>query len=173
RGEALEESYTPERLCRAIGKLWKSGVVVVTAAGNLGRVHVQDPNSGIQYGYITCPGNDALAITVGATRTNYTAASSDDEMATFSSRGVTFGDHILKPDVVAPGNRVLSATSSTGSLATGSPSSVVTLGGASYMSLSGTSMAAPMVSGAIALLLQAAPGLSPDSVKIRLMHSAI
>src|SRR5438445_301848 len=93
--------------------------------------------------------------------------------ATFSSRGVTFGDHILKPDVVAPGNRVLSLMSATGTIATSSPSSVVTLGGAPYFSLSGTSMAAPMVSGAVALMLQATPGLSPDSVKIRLMHSAI
>ncbi|MFN3652252.1 MAG: S8 family peptidase [Armatimonadota bacterium] len=164
-GQPVRESYKKDPLCRAVEKVWHSGIVVVVSAGNRGRIDPQDPDSGVRYGSITAPGNDPLAITVGATRSNFTLDPSDDEMATYSSRGPTQVDQVLKPDLVAPGNRILS-------LGCAAATDGVTLGGARYRELSGTSMAAPAVAGAVALMLQAQPDLDPDTVKVRLMHSA-
>lgn len=171
-GQAVMDPYRKDPLCKAAAKLTRSGIVVVASAGNLGRQDPQDPNSGVRYGYITSPGSEPLVITVGATRSNYTANRADDEMATYSSRGPTFYDHVLKPDLVAPGNRLLSLGTS-GSFAAAYPESTQTLGGSLYATMSGTSMAAPVVAGSVALMLQADSGLSPDTVKIRLMHSAV
>jgi serine protease AprX len=170
-GHPVGESYTIDPLCRAVEKLCRAGLVVVTAAGNQGRVDPTDPESGVRYGTITSPGNDPRAITVGATRTNGTPDPSDDEMATYSSRGPTRIDHIAKPDLVAPGNRVVSLLCD-GAIAQQFSQNIVPVGDARYLELSGTSMAAPMVSGAAALMLQAAPRLDPDSVKARLMVAA-
>jgi len=166
-GQLIRESYRTDPLCRAVENTWKRGIVVVVSAGNLGRKVASDPESGVQYGTITCPGNDPLVITVGATRTNHSSDPSDDQMASFSSRGPTRVDQVMKPDLVAPGNKILS-------LAAGSigASRGVTVGAGNYMELSGTSMAAPVVTGAVALMLQRSPSITPDTVKVRLMHSA-
>lgn len=171
-GQVVQESYRTDPLCRAVESLWKSGIVVVVSAGNLGRQVAQDPESGTRYGSITCPGNDPAVITVGATRSNHTPEPTDDEMASYSSRGPTRFDGVLKPDVVAPGNQVLSLWSG-GALTAERPECVVTYAGTRYFRMSGTSMAAPVVAGAVALLLQADGTLSPDTVKVRLMHSAV
>ena len=60
------------------------------------------------YGTITAPGNDPYVITVGAMNTKGTPDRSDDVMTSYSSKGPTAIDHIVKPDLVAPGNRVVS-----------------------------------------------------------------
>ena len=78
---------------------------MVTAAGNFGR----DNSHGTRgYGTIVSPGNDPYVITVGATKTNGTPSRLDDSVASYSSKGPTLIDHIVKPDLVAPGNNVVS-----------------------------------------------------------------
>jgi serine protease AprX len=178
-GRPVFESYTQDPLCQAVEAAWKAGIVVVVAAGNDGR----DNSVGNQgYGTITAPGNDPYVITVGAANTEGTYTRTDDKMTSYSSKGPTGVDHIVKPDLVAPGNRVVSLYSSSGSLyttypANGVPMSYFMNNAGSYFSylyyqLSGTSMATPVVSGAVALLLQSNPSLTPDQVKAKLMLTA-
>ena len=134
------------------------------------------------YGTIAAPGNDPYVITVGAMNTKGTASRADDQIASYSSKGPTLFDHIVKPDLVAPGNRIISLYTAALTLNHLYPGNEIrnslyqTNGNANasstYYLLSGTSMAAPMVSGAAALLLQKSPTLTPDQVKARLMQSA-
>jgi serine protease AprX len=180
-GRPVYESYKLDPLCQAVEQAWKAGIVVVLAAGNYGR---DDNRRTKGYGTIASPGNDPYVITVGATTTNGTVSRLDDKVATFSSKGPTLVDHIVKPDLVAPGNNVVSLLSSpTCTLVTKYPRTQVntatyeTLGTygttmGSYFRLSGTSMATPVVSGAAALLLQKQPTLTPDQIKARLMKTA-
>ncbi len=182
-GRPVYESYTQDPLCQAVEAAWKAGIVVVVAAGNEGR----DDLFGEQgYGTINAPGNDPYVITVGAMKTEETYTRTDDLIASYSSKGPTQVDHIVKPDVVAPGNQVVSLRSSGSTLASQYPSNGVknsyyqsgllilqpTGTSSSFFTLSGTSMATPVVSGAAADLLQANPSLTPDQVKLLLMESA-
>ena len=108
-------------------------------------------------------------ITVGALDTKQTADRSDDSVATWSSRGPTMYDLVMKPDLVAPGSRVTSAEAAGSYLSTAFPQRHVAGSGATgYMQLSGTSMAASVVSGAAALLLESRPRLSPRETKLAL-----
>jgi serine protease AprX len=166
-GRPVYESYTLDPLCQAVEQAWKAGIVVVVAAGNEGR-----NNSVNTYGYgtITAPGNDPYAITVGSMKTLSTPNRADDQIASYSSKGPTLYDHVAKPDLVAPGNRIVSVKLNMNSLMESQyPQNEVN---DDYFILSGTSMAAPMVSGAVALLLQKTPSLTPDQVKARLMKTA-
>src|SRR5439155_7186913 len=96
---------TLDPLCQAVEAAWKAGIVVVAAAGNYGR----DNSMGTKgYGTIAAPGNDPYVITVGAMKTNGTSFISDDTIASYSSKGPTLIDHLVKPDLVAPGNQVIS-----------------------------------------------------------------
>jgi len=104
-GRPVSESYTLDPLCQAVEAAWKAGIVVVVAAGNDGRDNSMGTNG---YGTITAPGNDPYVITVGAMKTNGTPSRSDDTIASYSSKGPTVIDHIVKPDLVAPGNQVVS-----------------------------------------------------------------
>ena len=176
-GRPIFDNWTRDPLCLAVKKAWDAGIVVVTAAGNYGRLN-EVGNQG--YGAIVSPGNTPAVITVGAMNTLQTLSRADDVMATYSSKGPAILDYVVKPDLVAPGNRV-SSTMGRGELATEHPELVqsnrktllgIILGQSDYMQLSGTSMAAPVVSGAVALLLQQNPRLTPDSVKARLMKTA-
>jgi len=154
-------------------------MVVVVAAGNDGR----DDSAGTNgYGTIYAPGNDPYVITVGAMKTMGTPQRYDDLIASYSSKGPTMIDHIVKPDLVAPGNMVVSIMANGASLAQTYPQTLIPMsyyvtGGGSgsspvYFMLNGTSMAAPVVSGAAALLVQQNPYLTPDQVKARLMLTA-
>ncbi len=105
-GPALE-SYRTDPLCQVVEECVQAGIVVVCSAGNFGRINPSDPNSGTRYGFVGSPGIDPLVITVGATKSNGTAAVEDDDMATFSSRGPTLVDRLVKPDLVAPGNKIV------------------------------------------------------------------
>src|SRR5579872_5657259 len=156
-GRAVFESYTMDPLCQAVEAAWKAGIVVVVAAGNEGRNNAAGTHG---YGTISAPGNDPYVITVGAMKTENTLPRSDDLVASYSSKGPTMVDHIVKPDLVAPGNRIVSVLGD-GTLPNLYKANVVA---SAYFMLSGTSMAAPMVSGAAALLLQFQPGLTPDQV---------
>ncbi len=178
-GHPVYESYTLDPLCQAVEAAWKAGIVVVAAAGNYGR---DDSLHTKGYGTIASPGNDPYVITVGAMKTNGTYYTSDDTIASYSSKGPTLVDHLVKPDLVAPGNQVISLLAPNSTLALSYPKTLIsnstfeTIGASgtsgNYFMLSGTSMAAPVVSGAAALLIQQHPSLTPDQVKARLMKTA-
>ena len=177
-GRPAFESYTLDPLCQAVEAAWKAGIVVVTAAGNFGRDNSMHEHG---YGTIVSPGNDPYVVTVGAMNDMGTVTRTDDMIASYSSKGPTAIDHLVKPDLVAPGNGIVSLMAPNSTLATNYPKALVPnsyyqTGGvgksSSYLRLSGTSMATPVVSGAAALLLQQNPSLTPDQVKARLMKTA-
>src|SRR5271157_2923427 len=177
-GRPVYESYTQDPLCQAVEQAWQAGIVVVVSAGNDGR----DNSAGTDgYGTIEAPGNDPYVITVGAMNTKGTSDRGDDVMTSYSSKGPTVIDHAVKPDLVAPGNRVVSLQEP-GTLEQSYPGNRVLPGyydkgvnikpADKYFVLSGTSMATGVVSGAAALMLQQDPTLTPDQVKARLMKTA-
>jgi serine protease AprX len=171
-GAAVNESYWTDPLTLAVKRVVDEGVVVVAASGNFGKNSVGLP----QYGGISAPANAPWVITVGASSTNGTPDRADDSVATFSSRGPTYLDWAAKPDLVAPGTGTVSI-SAPGSTFDSTKSQFLlpgSVGTASlpYLSLSGTSMAAPVVSGAVALMLQANPNLTPNAVKAILQYTA-
>ena len=102
-GRPVFESYKLDPLCQAVEAAWKAGIVVVVAAGNAGR-----DNSLGTSGYLTimAPGNDPYVITVGATK--MAGNPSQETIASYSSKGPTAVDYVVKPDLVAPGNQEVS-----------------------------------------------------------------
>jgi serine protease AprX len=171
-GSAINESAYTDPLDLAAKRLVDAGIVVVGAAGNFGKNAAGQE----QYGGISAPGNAPWVLTVGASSTNGTPTRSDDTIGTFSSRGPSAIDFGAKPDLVAPGTGTVSLatpgsnfyTNLTASLLPGLVSTAFT----PYLSLSGTSMAAPVVSGTVALMLQANPNLTPNAVKAILQYTA-
>ena len=156
-------------ICVEVDRLVRSGVVVVVAAGNTGYgdVTVADGqrSTGLSLS-INDPGNSALAITVGATHRDspYTYG-----VSYFSSKGPT-GDGRMKPDLVAPGERITSCA--TGKVLPSVDLAALYPGGipadlAAYVDYSGTSMAAPHMSGAAAAFLSIRREFigHPDDVK--------
>jgi subtilisin family serine protease len=166
------ESYTTDPLTLAAKRAVEAGLVVVSAAGNLGK----GPDGTPQYGAIGAPGNAPWVITVGASSHNGTTDRSDDTIAGFSSRGPSAIDFQAKPDLVAPGVGIESLTEAGSTLFNTKPLmrlwGTVQTASEPYLSLSGTSMAAPVVSGTIALMLQANPALTPNLVKAILQYTA-
>jgi Subtilase family len=161
----VPESYAVSSVDAAVERLWAQNVTVVAAAGNLGKAE-----DATWY----APGNDPYVITVGCLDENQTATPGDDSLCEISSRGLT-EDGFAKPDLVAPGRKIVSALSS------GLSSQGTTLAGAfpdritadnTHIRLSGTSMAAPVVTGAAALLLQRHGGLLPNEIKQILVSTA-
>src|SRR6266498_5559925 len=185
-GAPAIDSYKNDPLCRAVRHLVDTGVVVVAAAGNDGK----DSNGNKIYGRVHSPGNEPSVLTVGAANTFGTDARNDDSVATYSSRGPTRSswtdsnglkhyDNLIKPDLIAPGNKLIYAESDMGNspnvLVTESPqldSGITDSTNKRLMYLSGTSMATPIVSGAVALMLQVNPKLTPNMIKMILMYSA-
>ena len=177
-GRPVADSCSNDLLCQAVQQAWQAGIVVVVAAGNDGRDNSAGTNG---YGTITVPANNPSVITVGAMNTLGTLGMGDDRICSYSSKGPTLVDHIAKPDLVAPGNLIFSVRAEDSTLdkaypANQVPPSVYATGKTGndpqYFDLSGTSMAAPMVSGAAALMLQLNPALTPDQVKARLMKTS-
>jgi serine protease AprX len=166
------ESYTTDPLTLAARRAVEAGLVVVSAAGNLGKAADGSP----QYGGIGAPGNAPWVITVGASSENGTADRSDDTVAPFSSRGPGAIDLQSKPDLVAPGVGIESLAEAGSTLYTTKPLmrlwGTVPTATEPYLSLSGTSMASPVVSGTIALMLEANPTLTPNQVKAVLQFTA-
>jgi serine protease AprX len=169
-GRGIFVSYTQDPLCQAVESAWKAGIVVVVAAGNYGRVSLEGSNG---FGTITAPGNDPLALTVGAMKSHGSTSPANETKASYSSKGPTTYDHVVKPDIMAPGNDIVSLAAPGATLEAEYPAELVTGndGNNDYFTLSGTSMATPVVVGAVALLLQQDSALTPDQVKARLMKN--
>ena len=147
-------------LDQAVESAWRSGIVVVASAGNLGPYN----------GSITSPGDDPLVVTVGATDDNGTASAADDTMTTFSSVGPTAVDGWFKPDLVTSGRSVISLRAPGSTIDVANPSARI---GTTYFVGSGTSFSAAITSGAAAILRQATPGADPDKVKGKLLGGAM
>src|SRR2546426_3369137 len=164
-GGPVTVSYTNDPLATAVEVLVFAGITVVVSAGNDGPTQSS----------ITSPGSDPYVITVGGVDDNGTATTADDALASWSSRGPTAIDGLAKPDLAAPGRKVVSLRSVGSTLDQEFPDRVVAgldpLAPA-YFRLSGTSMAAPVVTGVVALMLERNPGLSPAQVKARLKSTA-
>jgi serine protease AprX len=177
-GTAPDADPSLDPLALAAQALVQKGIVVVVAAGNNGH----SPDGKQIWGGIGSPADSPWVITVGASSSMGTLTRKDDTMASFSSRGPAVGG-IAKPDLVASGVGIVAPISSTGTMVTNLAQFLVqptcSLGllcpataAVPYMSLSGTSMAAPAVSGTIALMLQANPNLTPNMVKAILQYTA-
>src|SRR6185503_19588663 len=184
-GSVAVDSYKNDPLCRAVRRLVDAGIVVVAAAGNDGK----DATHAKLYGRIHTPGNEPSAITVGAPNTFGTDVRSDDVVTTFSSRGPTRSfwkdasgvkhyDNLMKPDLVAPGNKIIGASAPNNKIEDENPELCISQcgnasnSGKGNMRLSGTSVSSPIVAGAVAVLLEANPSLTPNMVKMILMYTA-
>jgi serine protease AprX len=160
-GAPVTASYRTDPLAAAVEIAWRRGIVVVAASGNGGPARDS----------VVTPGIDPYSITVGATDDGGTLTTRDDALAWFSAWGTAEAN--AKPDLVAPGRRIVSLRAVGSTLDTLFPDRVVTAAnGATYLRLSGTSMSTPVVAGAVALLLERDPDLTPDQVKSLLIGTA-
>jgi serine protease AprX len=160
-GAPPRSHYWQDPLNQAIMRAWEAGIVVVTSSGNTG------PASQT----VRVPGNVPYVITVGAMTDNFTPNDpSDDKLAAFSSVGPTH-DRFIKPELLAPGGHMLGLVESRMMLSRERPQTMERLT-TNYYTMSGTSQSAAVVSGTVALMLQAHPELTPDDVKCRLLSSA-
>lgn len=132
-----------ERLVKAVEELWKLGFVVIVAAGN----------NGPDKGSVTAPGNAKSVITVGASDDNMVLG--NDRRKNYSGRGPT-EICVVKPEIVCPGTGIISCNNKSG-----------------YSAKSGTSMAVPIVSGIVALMLERKPDLTNKEIKKKMYETAI
>ena len=177
-GHPVLEPSASDPLVQAVEAASRAGIVVVASAGNFG----VDASGQPGYAGISSPGDAPSAITVGSVDIKGTANRNDDEVAPYSSRGPTWYDGQAKPDVVAPGHALTAVSNAACKLYTDLPNSRVTASADAinpYLRLNGTSMAAGVTSGVVALMVEAHRNafwnprkLSPNTVKAILEYSA-
>jgi serine protease AprX len=154
-GTDSTQSYVYDPLAYAAEMAWRSGIVVVVAAGN-------DGNSVLK---LNNPASDPYVIAVGSDSANGTATTDDDTVSSFSNNG----NGSRNPDLIAPGDHVVSLRDPGSYLDTTYPDARI---GTRLFRGSGTSQAAAVVSGAAALLISQRPNLTPDQVKALLTGTA-
>jgi serine protease AprX len=173
-GHPIYEPAATDPLVQAVERASKAGIVVLAAAGNNG----VNPTTG-QPGYagINSPGNAPSAITVGAVSTSNTVTRRDDRIPDYSSSGPTWYDALAKPDVLAPGHRIIAAGAKRSTIYRDYPE--LRAPDSDYIRLSGTSMATAVGSGVVALMIEQhrladpyTPALTPNTVKAMLQYSA-
>jgi serine protease AprX len=174
-GHPILEPAFSDPLVQAVEAASRAGIVVVVAAGNVGRNVV----TGVPgYAGILSPGDAPSAITVGAVDTDNTVTRSDDAVPAYSSRGPTWYTALPKPDVVAPGQNLISDAAPGSTLFLELPANqVADKGVAKYFKLSGTSMSTAVTSGLVALMIEAnrtskQATLEPNTIKRILEYSA-
>jgi len=173
-GHLPTTTYRDDPLAIAVERASAAGLVVPASAGNHGKL--EDGTAVV--GMVVSPGYTPSALTVGALNTRGTVGRSDDQVASYSSRGPVGDEHDpdnweIKPDVVAPGNAIIAAGAVDSYLWRNYPERrVFGASGGTYLNLSGASMATAMVSGAVAQLLQLQPNLTPAEVKLALQFTA-
>lgn len=150
-GTPASVNYRLSPLASAVEMAWFGGIVVVTSAGNSGPLSAT----------VSSPADDPFVISVGCLDDNQSLDPLDDLVPDFSARGPTLYGHV-KPDLVAPGRKVISLRSPGSYLDELLPERRT---GESYFRLTGTSMSAPVVSGIVALMLEHNPTLKPNQVK--------
>ncbi|HEX9890235.1 MAG TPA: S8 family serine peptidase, partial [Nitriliruptorales bacterium] len=158
---ALGSEWPGQRdpLDAALQRLWDLGIVVVVPAGN----------DGPDEGTVATPGRNPAAVTVGAVDDRGTADRADDEVPAWSSAGSTGAD-APKPDLLAPGVSVVSLRNAGSDIDRAFPEARF---GDDRFRGTGTSMSAAVAAGAVALLLDADPAMTPDEVKARLTAGAV
>ena len=166
-GHPIYEPAASDPLVQAVEHASREGIVVVVSAGNFGL----NRKTGLAgYGGIASPGNAPSALTAGAARTFNTVTRTDDRVAPYSSRGPSWYDGFAKPDFVAAGDNLLSIAAAGSALRLAQEQRGNT---GNYMRLSGTSMAAGVASGVVALVLHANRDLTPNAVKAILEYTSI
>ena len=164
-GHPIFESADTDPLVQAVQSASAAGIIVVVSAGNVG----VNPDTGeTGYAGILSPGNAPSAITVGSEMTFNTKTREDDRVGRYSSRGPSWIDGYAKPDIIAPGHRLTSLNPPGGGLGTAHPSLLVGVnaGPDLHISLTGTSMAAAVTSGMVAVMLEANRDLNPQAPKL-------
>ncbi|WP_407344525.1 S8 family serine peptidase [Pengzhenrongella phosphoraccumulans] len=157
-GVSASTPYTVDPLAKAVEEAWAAGIVVVAAAGNEGGA-----------AELTMPAADPYVIAVGSSDNQGTSSVADDTLSTFTNPGTAS----RAPDLLAPGKSVVSLRVPGSTIDQGHPEGLVTGDTAGrFFRGTGTSQAAAVVSGTVALLLQAKPELNPDQVKYLLEESA-
>lgn len=152
-------SNSLDPLVKAVNAAWDCGIVMTIAAGN----------NGPKNSSITSPGISKKAITVGSSDDSESVTIWGSSQKNFSGRGPTL-ECVIKPDIVAPGANIVSCLSPTAYIDSSNTEGVKIVD-QNYLQLSGTSMSTPIVTGAIALLLQKYPSLTPNDVKYMLKYS--
>jgi serine protease AprX len=178
-GHPIYERAATDPLVKAVELAVRRGLVVVVSAGNYGTA---SGTGQIAYGGITSPGNAPSAVTIGAVNTKDSITRNDDVVAPYSSRGPTWYDGFAKPDVVAPGHSLFAAANPGSYLWQSYPALRANpVESGHYMQLSGTSMAAAVATGVVALALEAhrtsemidPPALTPNAIKAVLQFTAL
>ena len=168
-GHPVTEPSATDPLCQAVARAVAASITVVVSAGNYGLTSTGAP----VLGGITSPGNSPAALTVGSLDTKGTIDPSDDEVAPYSSKGPARYEVAVKPDVVAPGTRITSLEAQNSYISTTYRQwHIAGSGKNAYLRLSGTSMSTAVVSGGVALLLNANPSLTPAQVKMSIQMGA-